>query len=62
MTKETIGKALQSVQKHVDQLINTYATVGPGFAPGEKHHDYEPFIEAIKARDRLQREFSQAGP
>jgi hypothetical protein len=50
--KEQIDKAIEAVQKHIDQIINQYATTGPGAA----QPDYTPLIQAIKARDLLRRE------
>lgn len=58
-THDTLNKALATVQKQIDQIIEQYATKGPAIISPATDPDHGPLIQAITARDLLRREQSQ---
>ena len=57
-THDTLNKALATVQKQIDQIIEQYAT-RPAITSPATDPDHGPLIQAITARDLLRREQSQ---
>ncbi len=55
LTKDTVEKAIASVQKQIDNIIQQYATTGAPVLSG-LHPDHNPLIQAITVRDLLRRE------
>jgi hypothetical protein len=55
-TRETLTKAIEAVQKHIDSVIQAYATTGPMVKAGDQHPDYGPIIKAFAVRELLLKE------
>jgi 2-phospho-L-lactate transferase/gluconeogenesis factor (CofD/UPF0052 family) len=55
-TRETLIKAIEAVQKHIDTVIHVYGTTGVPVKIGDQHPDYDPIIKAFTVRELLLKE------
>jgi hypothetical protein len=57
-TKELVTKAIEAVQKHIDNVIHGYGTAGVPVLVGQQQQDYDSIIKAFAVRDLLFNELS----